>query len=897
MLAASTAEQMHMWVSGIRGSNSFLLAQSSLASPRVASTNGKEDQRKQCEAEKHKQTEADDVEDSAKSATVDKANETESKESKGEEDKEKYKPLPPSTTKLATSSGATKPVTIDSFRREGHLYKKGNSVRPWRLCWFTMTRTELNFYDNRMDSSPKGSINLLTCSVLPGASDVNTSNQARKKDKPFSFSIIAPDRTYVVAAESEMERAEWIRALRGANEILLQGLELESPRSPLALNSSSSSQGIGEIVLSGLLKKQGKSIRKDWKSRWCVLTREFFYYYKSKNDVEPKGTINLLLCSATPSRHGHFGFDVTIPARVYYFRASDGMEMTNWINSIRDMGEALLNELPAERRDTLNLTRILAKDSEEEEENSAVAEIMTLAQLPTNKQCADCGEEEPRWVSINIGIFLCIMCSGIHRSLGVHISKVRSVDLDAWESRTVEFMREMGNEKSNQIFEYFVPPQYEAKRPKPADSRAKKEEWIRLKYVEKAFLKDSPLAHSLPVEVPPQSVEEEENNSTTASLPPDGVDLETAAGGGGETTTKRVYWEGYLTKQGNSIKSWKTRWFVLRDYLLYYFKTLGDFQPAGMIDLGYATVRRTQTKKQYSFEIITPQRIYPIYASNKRNLDEWMEKLQQAITLFYDVPRQEHALDGSGGPTSIGIGSGGAADGAESQEALLSNCLDALSKSAKKNKKAGMEKQRSRRSLDKVKRREVSQHFDKQQHRKGHTRQKSHDGSFINWASEVIKPVKKQQSAEQLFSKAGVEGGGAAIKRKQKESSSPTTEETHSPAVQSRSYSLVERGSDAMEFQSPLFASGGGGGGGGGDGGEMMGSGELLHPSIGGSNSGMPSTNNGSLLSAVASFRRRPVHTLTKIDDAGEGDRSRSADNIRGALLQEIQRQKRAADY
>jgi hypothetical protein len=55
-----------------------------------------------------------------------------------------------------------------------------------------------------------------------------------------------------------------------------------------------------------------------------------------------------------------------------------------------------------------------------------------------NDVCADCGEKDPRWVSINLGLYLCIECSGIHRSLGVHISKVRSIELDLWDKDTIQ---------------------------------------------------------------------------------------------------------------------------------------------------------------------------------------------------------------------------------------------------------------------------------------------------------------------------------------------------------------------------------------------------------------------------------------------------------------------------
>ncbi|XKL59477.1 hypothetical protein PGB90_000493 [Kerria lacca] len=54
-----------------------------------------------------------------------------------------------------------------------------------------------------------------------------------------------------------------------------------------------------------------------------------------------------------------------------------------------------------------------------------------------NKYCVDCDAKGPRWASWNIGIFLCIRCAGIHRKLGVHISKVKSVNLDTWTPQQV----------------------------------------------------------------------------------------------------------------------------------------------------------------------------------------------------------------------------------------------------------------------------------------------------------------------------------------------------------------------------------------------------------------------------------------------------------------------------
>jgi hypothetical protein len=52
--------------------------------------------------------------------------------------------------------------------------------------------------------------------------------------------------------------------------------------------------------------------------------------------------------------------------------------------------------------------------------------------------CISSDELGPRWASANLGIFFCIECSGIHRNLGVHISFVRSVNLDTWTKAQVD---------------------------------------------------------------------------------------------------------------------------------------------------------------------------------------------------------------------------------------------------------------------------------------------------------------------------------------------------------------------------------------------------------------------------------------------------------------------------
>jgi Arf-GAP/coiled-coil/ANK repeat/PH domain-containing protein len=78
-----------------------------------------------------------------------------------------------------------------------------------------------------------------------------------------------------------------------------------------------------------------------------------------------------------------------------------------------------------------------------------------LQRVPGNDFCADCGAAEPDWASLNLGILLCIECSGVHRNLGVQISKVRSLTLDVrvWEPSVISYFQSVGNAYANSIWE------------------------------------------------------------------------------------------------------------------------------------------------------------------------------------------------------------------------------------------------------------------------------------------------------------------------------------------------------------------------------------------------------------------------------------------------------------
>ncbi|KAB2601545.1 ADP-ribosylation factor GTPase-activating protein AGD12-like [Pyrus ussuriensis x Pyrus communis] len=107
-----------------------------------------------------------------------------------------------------------------------------------------------------------------------------------------------------------------------------------------------------------------------------------------------------------------------------------------------------------------------------------------------NRNCADCGAPDPKWASANIGVFICLKCCGVHRSLGTHISKVLSVTLDEWSDDEIDAMIEVGgNSSANSIYEAFIPEGLS--KPGPDAGHEERSKFIRSKYELQEFLKPS----------------------------------------------------------------------------------------------------------------------------------------------------------------------------------------------------------------------------------------------------------------------------------------------------------------------------------------------------------------------------------------------------------------------
>lgn len=206
--------------------------------------------------------------------------------------------------------------------------------------------------------------------------------------------------------------------------------------------------------MEGYLFKRTSNAFKTWNRRWFYIKdNKLFYRKRSGEELPTVMEDDLKLCTVRPvvDSDRRFCFEVISPTKSHVLQADSEAQYQAWVKGLYSGISKAFDGRPSSDITNRPPAHHMAPPANRQKEKKINWRQMLL--IPGNMKCADCGNLDPKWASINLGITLCISCSGVHRSLGVHYSKVRSLTLDVWEPEILRVMMELGNEIVNKIYE------------------------------------------------------------------------------------------------------------------------------------------------------------------------------------------------------------------------------------------------------------------------------------------------------------------------------------------------------------------------------------------------------------------------------------------------------------
>ncbi|KAB1264961.1 Arf-GAP with coiled-coil; ANK repeat and PH domain-containing protein 1 [Camelus dromedarius] len=245
-------------------------------------------------------------------------------------------------------------------------------------------------------------------------------------------------------------------------------------------------EGSGGLVMEGHLFKRASNAFKTWSRRWFTIQSNQLVYQKKYKDPVTVVVDDLRLCTVKlcPDSERRFCFEVVSPSKSCLLQADTERLVQLWVSAVQSSIATAFSQArldgsprgPGQGSGHLAMgsaATLGSGGSTRGREPGGAGHVAAQVQsVDGNAQCCDCREPAPEWASINLGVTLCIQCSGIHRSLP-------------------KLMCQLGNVVMNQIYEARVEAMA-VKKPGPSCSRQEKEAWIHAKYVEKKFLTKLP---------------------------------------------------------------------------------------------------------------------------------------------------------------------------------------------------------------------------------------------------------------------------------------------------------------------------------------------------------------------------------------------------------------------